>query len=964
MARDFWARETQLADYELERRERAQNARENQDEGEASRVLSMRENLADFVKGGWHIMEPDTPLVWNWHLDYICAHLEAVSAGLIRRLIINVPPGHCKPVHTGSMVLLEDGRRVTLSEIIVGDTVITHEGRGRRVVAVHEQGDLPCLQIKTHSGRAVITALDHPFLTPEGWVQAQHLQEGDTLALVTPENRAASPRSIEEFRLAGYFVGDGTCRQYKEGKQLLAQITCLDELQGKDIVHCAETMGFVARAGQGQSSSSKGRYNISNGVRPWLIESGLAGCGSHTKRVPQWVFEGSNEQIRHFVGAYFSCDGTLNQKGHVRTDLCISFTSVNRALLSDVQHLLLRLGINSRVRERVGKGFEGRTVEFAVLELSSQDETARFIAHIPIFGVKAERLQKWGVKRAQFDSVLKPDKIVCIEPVAAAPCRCLTVEGDHSFLIEDIAVHNSLLTSVFWPAWMWLREPGNRVLCASYALSLAIRDASKTKDLVLSEWYQETFGPEWKIRHDSKAKQDYQNSARGSRKSVSVGAGTTGFRGKGVIIDDPLSIMDGYSEKKKHEARTWLFEAAQNRLADPRTGWIVMIMQRVAEDDPTGAALVKLVDKWEHLCLMSEFEPDRAFRTLLADLDPNHPLYERFAKFGTEPRKLAGDLLFPGFFTAHVIEGQKESMGPVAYAGQHQQRPAPAAGHIFKGEHFLEVISMEAGEPHLKLWNPQRLFGDGGIRVREAYMSWDTALKDKTTSDYSAGCLVMLCDDGYVYLLPLEFRRMEVPDVEKRVVMEWVKWKQILGSALKGVRVEEGAGTALIQYIRRMMVSRREYERSPFPNWEQSDWDAVRATPPIVVFPFHTNQNKIEKAYEILPYVAGRNVRLLDSPFSAAWLANLTTFPFASRDDPVDSTVNGVGVFAGIVKGLTVMPADVLESVLAPDANQVDMSVYEESVSVGAGADSVQEALSSALEKAGLGDIFGAVTGH
>ncbi len=617
MARDFWARETELAELEIERRERKEAARENQDADEVARVFSMRQNLADFVRGGWHVMEPDTPLVWNWHLDYICAHLEAVTAGLIRRLIINVPPGHMK----------------------------------------------------------------------------------------------------------------------------------------------------------------------------------------------------------------------------------------------------------------------------------------------------------------------------------------------------------SLITSVFWPAWMWLQSPGTRVLCASYALSLAIRDASKTKDLVLSEWYQETFGPDWRIRHDSKAKQDYQNSQRGSRKSVSVGSGTTGFRGKGVIIDDPLSIMDGYSEKKKHEARTWLFEAAQNRLADPRTGWIVMIMQRVAEDDPTGAALLKLVDKWEHLCLMSEFEPERAFRTLLADLPLDHPLYAKFAHFGTEPRRDAGELLFPGFFTAHVIEGQKESMGPVAYAGQHQQRPAPASGHIFKGEHFLEVISIEAGEPHLRLWSQGRLFGEGAIRVREAYMSWDTALKDKTTSDYSAGCLVMLCDDGYVYLLPLEFKRMEVPDVEKRVVMEWVKWKQILGTALKGVRVEEGAGTALIQYIRRMMVSRREFEKSPFPNWDQSDWDAVRATPPIVVFPFHTSQKKIEKAYEVLPFVAGRNVRLLDSPLSAAWLGNLTTFPFASHDDPVDASVNGIGVFAGIVKGLTVMPAETLESVLAPDASSVDVSVYEDVVTVQNEAEMVERALSDALAGAGLGDIFGAVTG-
>src|SRR5688572_26412814 len=51
-------------------------------------------NLAEFVRQGWETMEPGTPLLWNWHTDAICAHLEAVTDGHIRRLLINVPPGH------------------------------------------------------------------------------------------------------------------------------------------------------------------------------------------------------------------------------------------------------------------------------------------------------------------------------------------------------------------------------------------------------------------------------------------------------------------------------------------------------------------------------------------------------------------------------------------------------------------------------------------------------------------------------------------------------------------------------------------------------------------------------------------------------------------------------------------------------------------------------------------------------
>jgi phage terminase large subunit-like protein len=481
----------------------------------------------------------------------------------------------------------------------------------------------------------------------------------------------------------------------------------------------------------------------------------------------------------------------------------------------------------------------------------------------------------------------------------------------------------SLITSVFWPAWMWLREPGTRILCASYGLDLAIRDATKTKDLVTDEWYVNSFHPDWKIRSDSKAKQNYSNTARGSRKSMSVGSGTTGNRGHGVIIDDPLSIMDGYSEAKRSEARTWLFQAAQNRLANPSVGWLVMIMQRVHHEDPTGAALEMTVDKWEHLCLPSEFEPDRAFRTLLADLPEEHEHYERFHHYGTDPRTEPGELLFPEFFTANVIEGQKEALQALAYAGQHQQRPTPAQGNIFQADMFLEILSIENGEPRLGLWSPRRVL-EGELKVREAYFSWDTAMKDKTQNDFTAGSLHMLCEDGYVYILPVEFRRMEGPSVEKAVVMAWVKWKAILGPALKGARIEEGAGTLLIQYIRRLCVSLREQKHAPV-GYTQAEWEQMRAVPPINVFPFHTSQKKVEKAYEVLPFVAARNVRLLDSPLSNAWLQNLLGFPLASKDDPADSTINGVAVFAGVSsKGVPAITAHDLAAVTADDDDVYD----------------------------------------
>src|SRR5271170_6611573 len=50
------------------------------------------DSFAEFVRQAWPIVEPITPLDWNWHLDVICEYLEAVAVGDITRLIINLPP--------------------------------------------------------------------------------------------------------------------------------------------------------------------------------------------------------------------------------------------------------------------------------------------------------------------------------------------------------------------------------------------------------------------------------------------------------------------------------------------------------------------------------------------------------------------------------------------------------------------------------------------------------------------------------------------------------------------------------------------------------------------------------------------------------------------------------------------------------------------------------------------------------
>lgn len=63
---------------------------------EAIKAEQAKRSFNRFIREAWPILEPETAYKHNWHIDAIADHLEAVSTGQIRKLIINVPPGHMK----------------------------------------------------------------------------------------------------------------------------------------------------------------------------------------------------------------------------------------------------------------------------------------------------------------------------------------------------------------------------------------------------------------------------------------------------------------------------------------------------------------------------------------------------------------------------------------------------------------------------------------------------------------------------------------------------------------------------------------------------------------------------------------------------------------------------------------------------------------------------------------------------
>lgn len=98
------------------------------------------------------------------------------------------------------------------------------------------------------------------------------------------------------------------------------------------------------------------------------------------------------------------------------------------------------------------------------------------------------------------------------------------------------------LISVAFPAWVWLHNPEEKFMYASYANSLAVEHSLKCKRLIESEWYQERWGHIYQLSKDQKTKSFFDNNKTGYRNSTSVGASATG-KGASILVCHPYNIM-------------------------------------------------------------------------------------------------------------------------------------------------------------------------------------------------------------------------------------------------------------------------------------------------------------------------------------------------------------------------------------------------------------------------------------
>ena len=261
----------------------------------------------------------------------------------------------------------------------------------------------------------------------------------------------------------------------------------------------------------------------------------------------------------------------------------------------------------------------------------------------------------------------------------------------------------SITASVAFPAWILGRDPTKRIICVSYAEDLARKLSVDTRTVLDSPWYQELF-PRMQLASKRPRNTELITTAQGYRFASGVGGSVLGRGADLIIVDDPIKATDALSAAQRRAVTDFYDNTLYTRLNNKITGAIVIIMQRLHQDDLVGHVLDK--DEWEVVSLPAIAVDDDLYQ--LSD-DEAH-----------RHRRRAGDVLIPTREPRDILEQIRRSQGSLTFSAQYQQAPIPPEGNIVKRE-WLRYYD-----------HPPDTFD---FKVA----SWDTASTLSETADYSVG---------------------------------------------------------------------------------------------------------------------------------------------------------------------------------------------------------------------------------
>ncbi|HVH86181.1 MAG TPA: hypothetical protein VM912_05615, partial [Terriglobales bacterium] len=163
--------------------------------------------------------------------------------------------------------------------------------------------------------------------------------------------------------------------------------------------------------------------------------------------------------------------------------------------------------------------------------------------------------------------------------------------------------------SVAFVAWLLGHNPSAQIICASYAQELADKHSGDCRMLMVSDFYQELFHT--RLSPQKRSLSEFATTENGFRMATSVGGVLTGRGADFVIIDDPLKPDEALSDVQRQKVNDWYDHSLCTRLNNKSTGCIIVVMQRLHEDDLVGHVIP--IGTWTVLRFAAIAEEDECY---------------------------------------------------------------------------------------------------------------------------------------------------------------------------------------------------------------------------------------------------------------------------------------------------------------------------------------------------------------
>lgn len=303
--------------------------------------------------------------------------------------------------------------------------------------------------------------------------------------------------------------------------------------------------------------------------------------------------------------------------------------------------------------------------------------------------------------------------------------------GDTKRLMINIPPRHlkSVCVTIAYTAWYLGHQPSAKIMAVSYGAELAEELASQFLIIVQSEWYQRIF-PSVQIRKNSK--RHITTTANGARYAVGVGGSILGRGADLIVIDDPMKAQAAYSESERRKVHEFYDHTLSTRLNNKNEGAIILIMQRLHEDDLCGHVLER--ENWE--------------KTIIPAIAPEDATYKVGPGAEAIYRRRKGEVIQDSREDPATLNNQRRLLGSMNFEAQYQQDPVPAEGLAIKREWLRYYDEL-----------PQLGF---------IMASWDTASTLGQQSDYSVGT-VWGFKGSDSYLIDLVRGRFEAPELRRKI---------------------------------------------------------------------------------------------------------------------------------------------------------------------------------------------------